>query len=153
MKQNEQQNRHGNDKESVSMKYSVADLMYVHCFRNRYRATKRLLATNPEAQLLCTGIMIVSDKYENGNYDIRTSMFGSVNNIINTLSDVLIERLKAGASPMFSAIPLFGSSCISFAAKRKISPMIRMIGGRIKISYLLPYRYLKIFLTDFPHTF
>ena len=97
MKQNEQQNRHGNDKETVSMKYSVSDLMYVHCFRNRYRATKRLLATNPEAQLLCTGIMIISDKYENGNYDIRTSMFGSVNNIINTLSDVLIERLKAGA--------------------------------------------------------
>ena len=28
---------------------------------------------------------------------MRTSMFGSVENIINTLSDVLIERLKAGA--------------------------------------------------------
>ena len=97
MKQNEQQNRHENDKETVSMKYSVSDLMYVHCFRNRYRATKRLLATNPEAQLLCTGIMIISDKLENGDYDMRTSMFGSVENIINTLSDVLIERLKAGA--------------------------------------------------------
>lgn len=97
MKQNEQQNRHGNDKETVSMKYSLSDLMYVHCFRNRYRATKRLLATNPEAQLLCTGIMIISDKLENGDYDMRTSMFGSVENIINTLSDVLIERLKAGA--------------------------------------------------------
>ena len=97
MKQNEQQNRHGNDEETVSMKYSVSDLMYVHCFRNRYRATKRLLATNPEAQLLCTGIMIISDKLENGDYDKRTSMFGSIENIINTLSDVLIERLKAGA--------------------------------------------------------
>lgn len=97
MKQNEKQNRHENDKETVSMKYSVSDLMYVHCFRNRYRATKRLLATNPEAQLLCTGIMIISDKLENGDYDMRTSMFGSVENIINTLSDVLIERLKAGA--------------------------------------------------------
>ncbi len=52
---------------------------------------------NPEAQLLCTGIMIISDELENGNYDIRASMFGSVENIINTLSDVLIERLKAGA--------------------------------------------------------
>ena len=97
MKQNEQQNRHGNDKETVCMKYSVSDFMYVHCFRNRYRATKRLLAMNPEAQLLCTGIMIISDKLENGDYDMRTSMFGSVENIINTLSDVLIERLKAGA--------------------------------------------------------
>ncbi len=97
MKQNEQQNRHENDKETVSMKYSVSDLLYVHCFRNRYRATKRLLATNPEAQLLCTGIMIISDKLENGDYDMRTSMFGSIENIINTLSDVLIERLKAGA--------------------------------------------------------
>lgn len=95
--------------------------MYVHCFRNRYRATKRLLATNPEAQLLCTGIMIISDKLENGDYDMRTSMFGS--------------------------------SCISFAAKRKISPMIRMIGGRIKISYLLPYRYLKIFFNRFSSHF
>lgn len=97
MKQNEQQNRHGNDKETVSMKYSVADLMYVHCFRSRYRATKNMLASNPEAKLLCSGIMIISDELENGTYDIRTSMFGSVNNIINTLSDVLIERLKADA--------------------------------------------------------
>lgn len=97
MKQNEQQNRHGNDKESVRLKYSVADLMYVHCFKSRYRATKSILASNPKAQLLCTGIMIISDELENGNYDIRTSMFGSVNNIINTLADVLIERLKAGA--------------------------------------------------------
>lgn len=97
MKQNEQQNRHENDKETVSMKYSVSDLMYVHCFRNRYRATKRLLAMDPKAQLLCTGIMIISDKLENGDYDMRTSMFGSIENIINTLSDVLIERLKAGA--------------------------------------------------------
>ena len=97
MKQNEQQNRHGNDKETVSMKYTVADLMYVHCFRSRYRATKSMLASNPESKLLCSGIMIISDELEDGNYDIRTSMFGSVENIINTLSDVLIERLKAGA--------------------------------------------------------
>lgn len=97
MKQNEQQNRHENDKETVSMKYSVADLMYVHCFRSRYRATKSMLASSPESKLLCSGIMIISDELEDGNYDIRTSMFGSVNNIINTLADVLIERLKAGA--------------------------------------------------------
>lgn len=97
MDKNEYQNHHGNDEEIVSFNFYISDLMYAHGFRKRYNATKSLLNANPKAKPLSTGILIVSDELKEGNYAIQTSLFGSVNNIINTLAEVLIERLKAGA--------------------------------------------------------
>ena len=97
MDKNEYQSHHGNDEEIVSLNFYVADLMYTHGFRNRYKAAKSKLDVDPHAKLLSTGILIVSDKLKEGQYAIQTSLFGSVNNVINTLTDVLIDRLKAGA--------------------------------------------------------
>ena len=97
MDKNEYQGHHGNDEETVSLNFYVADLMYIHGFRKRYKAAKSKLDVDPHARLLSTGILIVSDRLKEGQYAIQTSLFGSVNNVINTLTDVLIDRLKAGA--------------------------------------------------------
>ena len=97
MDKNEHQNHHSDNDKIVRFNFPISDILYTHGFRKRLKAARVKLEAEPEAEINSTGILIISDELQEGNYMIRTSMFGSVNNIINTLANVLIERLKADA--------------------------------------------------------
>ena len=57
------------------------------------------LEADPKAELKSSGILIVSDELSDGKYAVKSTSFGSINNTINTLAYVLIDKLIRGTPP------------------------------------------------------
>lgn len=64
-----------------------------------WRPQEKHWKPTPKAELKSSGILIVSDELSNGKYAIKSTSFGSINNTINTLAHVLIDKLIKATPP------------------------------------------------------
>lgn len=99
MEKNEQKKNHDNEKETVGFSFPLSDLLYTQGFRKRLEAARKTLEADPKAELTSSGILIVSDELSDGKYAVKSTSFGSINNTINTLAHVLIDKLIRGTPP------------------------------------------------------
>lgn len=99
MEKNEQKKNHDNEKETVGFSFPLSDLLYTQGFRKRLEAARMKLEADPKAELRSSGILIVSDELSDGKYAVKSTSFGSINNTINTLAHVLIDKLIRGTPP------------------------------------------------------
>ena len=98
MNNNEHYNHYENGKEEiVSLSYPISDILYTQVYRKRLAAARLERKADPDAEINSAGILIVSDKLNKGEYAIKTTLFGSFDNIINTMSHVLIDKLTIAA--------------------------------------------------------
>ena len=99
MEKNEQKKNHDTEKETVGFSFPLSDLLYTQGFRKRLEAARKTLEADPKAELKSSGILIVSDELSDGKYAIKSTSFGSINNTINTLAHVLIDKLIKATPP------------------------------------------------------
>lgn len=99
MEKNEQKKNHDTEKETVSFGFPISDLLYTQGFRKRLEAARKTLESDPKAELTSSGILIVSDELSDGKYAVKSTSFGSINNTINTLAHVLIDKLIKATPP------------------------------------------------------
>lgn len=99
MDKNEQKKNHDIEKETVGFSFPLSDLLYTQGFRKRLEAARKKLEADPKAELTSSGILIVSDELSDGKYAIKSTSFGSINNTINTLAQVLIDKLIKATPP------------------------------------------------------
>ncbi len=99
MEKNEQKKNHDIEKETVGFSFPLSDLLYTQGFRKRLEAARKTLEADPKAELTSFGILIVSDELSDGKYAIKSTSFGSINNTINTLAHVLIDKLIKATPP------------------------------------------------------
>lgn len=99
MDKNEQKKNHDNEKETVSFSFPVSDLLYSQGFRKRLEAARVKLEADPKAELTSSGILIVSDELSDGKHAVKSTSFGSINNTINTLAHVLLDKLIKATPP------------------------------------------------------
>lgn len=99
MEKNEQKKNHDTEKKTVGFSFPLSDLLYTQGFRKRLEAARKTLEADPKAELTSSGILIVSDELSDGKYAIKSTSFGSINNTINTLAHVLIDKLKKATPP------------------------------------------------------
>lgn len=98
MNKNEQKNPNNNEVEIISLGFALSDLLYAQ-YRKKLEESRIKLEIDPHSELNCAGIVIVSEINDEGDYSIQNTSFGSVDDIINILAHVLIEKLRRGSSP------------------------------------------------------
>ena len=79
--------------EVVRMNIPMSDLLYCR-FRKELLGSAEKLESHPESNITSSGIILLSTKFSELTYNMDTSSFGSLEDIINTLTFTLLKKLK-----------------------------------------------------------
>ena len=79
--------------EVVRMNIPMSDLLYCR-FRKELLGSAEKLESQPESNITSSGIILLSTKFSELTYNMDTSSFGSLEDIINTLTFTLLKKLK-----------------------------------------------------------
>ena len=82
-----------NLEEVVRMNIPMSDLLYCR-FRKELLGSAEKLESQPESNITSSGIILLSTKFSELTYKMDTSSFGSLEDIINTLTFTLLKKLK-----------------------------------------------------------
>lgn len=82
-----------NLEEVVRMNIPMSDLLYCR-FRKELLGSAEKLESQQESNITSSGIILLSTKFSELTYNMDTSSFGSLEDIINTLTFTLLKKLK-----------------------------------------------------------